>query len=319
MTSYLERYQLGEFERVWQELGALGAQVQEEPLRSDALAVARETMRRVRHNFEMLIPRLVHVGYQFGYGWIQPPPTGLFGWEQRRAYLEMLRWAKTEPPVLTVSTDVDEWIEDHRGRLEALHQIGAPRVLIEPSERCLRHLQSQPRMAAYCDVLERQCGPIPLSVRAWYEVVGGVNLIGQHPGWFRYIGTGEWNEEVYDQDGVVHPFALLEPLYVYALDEERMQRFRTRVATGTSSAEQRLPLIPNSYRAYGQVGQDNFDYEIAVPQAGADAVLLPERYNTTFVGYLRSCFRWGGFPGWEQMASRPEQDLAVLTEGLLSF
>jgi hypothetical protein len=41
-TPYLERYMAGEYERVWDELVALGAEVREEPLYSDALAVARD-------------------------------------------------------------------------------------------------------------------------------------------------------------------------------------------------------------------------------------------------------------------------------------
>jgi hypothetical protein len=67
-TPYLERYVAGEHEPVWAELQALGAGVRAEPLYSDALAVARETKRRVRHNVEALIPRLEAVGYALGYG-----------------------------------------------------------------------------------------------------------------------------------------------------------------------------------------------------------------------------------------------------------
>jgi hypothetical protein len=67
--SYLERYVAGEYRHVWAELQALGAAVRGEPLYSDALAVARETMRRVRHNIETLMPRLEESGYAFGYGW----------------------------------------------------------------------------------------------------------------------------------------------------------------------------------------------------------------------------------------------------------
>ena len=47
-------------------------------------------MRRVRQNLEMLIPRLVTLGYQFGYGWIQPPADEPFGRRLRRDYLRML-------------------------------------------------------------------------------------------------------------------------------------------------------------------------------------------------------------------------------------
>jgi hypothetical protein len=35
-----------------------------------------------------------------------------------------------------------------------------------------------------------------------------------------------------------------------------------------------------------------------------------------FVTYLRECFRWGGFPGWARIETRPDEDLAYLTQGL---
>ena len=65
MPTYLERYQNGECEQVWAELTALGEQVRQEPLLSDALAVARETMLRVRKNAERIISRLQRIKYDF--------------------------------------------------------------------------------------------------------------------------------------------------------------------------------------------------------------------------------------------------------------
>jgi hypothetical protein len=69
--SYIERYMAGVHEQVWAELQALGELVREEPLFSDARSAARETMRRVRRNFEVLVPRLQAIGYTFGYEWKQ--------------------------------------------------------------------------------------------------------------------------------------------------------------------------------------------------------------------------------------------------------
>jgi hypothetical protein len=66
MGPYLERYRAGECQQVWAELLAQGAGIREEPLASEAWAVAQETMRRVRHNIELLIPRLQALGYRFG-------------------------------------------------------------------------------------------------------------------------------------------------------------------------------------------------------------------------------------------------------------
>jgi hypothetical protein len=67
VKTYLDRYLAGEHERVWEELTSLGDQVRDEPTCCDALAVARETMRRVRLNIELLVSRLTRLRYQFGY------------------------------------------------------------------------------------------------------------------------------------------------------------------------------------------------------------------------------------------------------------
>lgn len=61
ITPYLARYNAGEYEQVWAELGALGAAVRAEPVYSDALAVARETMWRVRENLTALRTPRGHV------------------------------------------------------------------------------------------------------------------------------------------------------------------------------------------------------------------------------------------------------------------
>ena len=66
MATYLERYLQGDHETVWKELIALGEQVRQEPVYSDAKAVANEIMRRVRANVELLVTRLQSLGYAFG-------------------------------------------------------------------------------------------------------------------------------------------------------------------------------------------------------------------------------------------------------------
>ena len=43
----------------------------EEDIYEDALLVARAIMKRVRHNIELLIPRLYNLGYQFGEGFFE--------------------------------------------------------------------------------------------------------------------------------------------------------------------------------------------------------------------------------------------------------
>jgi hypothetical protein len=81
MTTFLDRYLHGEYERVWDELYAKGEAVQQEPLLKDAVSVARETMLRVHTNVEQITARLYSLGYAFGiypdgrtkiYGYSQP-------------------------------------------------------------------------------------------------------------------------------------------------------------------------------------------------------------------------------------------------------
>ena len=66
MPTFLERYLRGEYEQVWDDLYADGAPAPHGALLEDALAVAQETMRRVRGNIQLLIPRLEGMGYRFG-------------------------------------------------------------------------------------------------------------------------------------------------------------------------------------------------------------------------------------------------------------
>jgi len=67
MDNFIDRYQHGAHKQVWDELYALGSEIRNGSLSTEALAVAHETMRRVRVNIELLIPRLQALGYEFGY------------------------------------------------------------------------------------------------------------------------------------------------------------------------------------------------------------------------------------------------------------
>src|ERR1700682_5325663 len=60
--SLLDRYVAGEHIAVWRELVAMGPRVQDDPV---ALEVARETMRRVQHNVQLVIERLRSEGWRF--------------------------------------------------------------------------------------------------------------------------------------------------------------------------------------------------------------------------------------------------------------
>lgn len=71
MGLYMDRYQQGYCEQVWQDLSALHADIRQVDIYPDAWAVAVETMRRVRYNIAILQHRLEELGYQFGYEWLK--------------------------------------------------------------------------------------------------------------------------------------------------------------------------------------------------------------------------------------------------------
>ena len=63
--TFLERYHAGERKKVWRELVRLGPDVYHERFHTNALAVARETMKRALHNLGLIHARLIDLGYQF--------------------------------------------------------------------------------------------------------------------------------------------------------------------------------------------------------------------------------------------------------------
>ena len=68
MSELFDRYQKGFYQEIYDELLLMQAQVFEEPVYEDAQMVAREIMKRVRYNLELIISRLHRMGYEFGKG-----------------------------------------------------------------------------------------------------------------------------------------------------------------------------------------------------------------------------------------------------------
>jgi hypothetical protein len=157
--------------------------------------------------------------------------------------------------------------------------------------------------------LEKLAGAIPLSVRAWCEIVGSVNFIGSHP---------DWPEED-DIDTFRDPL-VAEPL-LDVFDEYVYWQYGLSEGMFEGEEAQRFPLSisPDEFRK-AQVSSGS-TYKILLPNQGMDATLEGEWHETTFVNYLRACFKWGGFPGFARYPSQrlPQEALAYLTEGLLSL
>lgn len=147
-----------------------------------------------------------------------------------------------------------------------------------PSDYCV---YAPPRADIRARIVELEGligGPLPLSPRTWWEVVGTVCLMRPAP-------TGV--EETLPDPLVVDPIeSVTAEFHEWSSDPERR----------AIEPLFRAPLAPDELHKEDISGGE--PYELELPSLGADAMLLNEWHRTTFVAYLRAAFRCAGLPGW---------------------
>lgn len=287
----LDRYAAGEHEKVWTELVALGPAVREDPHAADALAVAYETMARVDANVRTVTARLLAMNYAFKTGAMQVDRLVQRVEGAMNFDLSSVRSASTSPHVQNML----KMLQHAQGALtEQLAKAkSAPR-----DETVHAHVRPGPQVRKQLARLEKIAGALPLSLRVFYEVVGSVDWIGRHP------------TLAPEQDSICP-----DPLVVFPLDEaleERKQRMEDE-----DEGEAVITIAPDDLHKADTSGGE--PYEIAVPDLRADGELLNERHRLLFVDYLRLCFRFGGFPGYDGIDRGIPSEIGTLREGLLAF
>ncbi len=140
--------------------------------------------------------------------------------------------------------------------------------------------------------LEKMAGTLPLSLRAFYDLVGGVDWTGHHTA-------------IAPRNDTINP----DPLVVFPI-EIALQCCESGEGEGT------IFIAPDEVFKAGAGGGDA--YEIDVPCLEADGKLRNERHDAYFVEYLRLAFRFGGFPGYDGIETCPVA-LADLSRGLIEF
>ena len=141
---------------------------------------------------------------------------------------------------------------------------------------------SEPILAGVTE-LETRIGPLPLSLAAFWQEVGVVDLVGSHPDW----------------PSGLDPLVVSEP--EAALSD--LDNWESLVEEGEveSSEQFTAGLAPDDLHKDNVSGGD--PYSVALPDPTADFVLLYERHNMLFVPYLRmAILQWGGFPGLDAQA-----------------
>jgi len=286
---FFERYMAGDHTRVWSDLVGLGAAVREDPNAVDALAVAYETMRRVERNVRTVVERLLKMNYEF-----RTPGMALDAWTERAESLTSI------DPTKMIMGNANS---PHLQKLLSLFSVGRERLANQvaaakrtPRDLTIRaHVPPSGQVRKQVARLEKIVGSLPLSLRAFYEVVGAVDWIGTHP-------------SLAPDSSDICP----DPLVVFSIEDTLEEGEQ-----GMEEGDAFVTIAPDDLHKADTSGGD--PYQIAVPDPRADGELLNERHQLFFVDYLRLCFRFGGFPGYEGIDRGVPAEIEALAEGLLDF
>jgi hypothetical protein len=311
MPSYLQRYRRGECEQVWAELLALGSQVREQRLYAEALAVANETMTRVRANIELLVPRLKSLGYQFAH------PDRVFvpaDDETRRIAAEVNRRAGPLPLSLRAWCEVVGEVNFMGSHPKLSTYVQSPDIQRMARGYLSLFTKYGGSATPTGDALRQGA---ELSRRLLDELVQGMKT-GQPRSPEVDAGvraSKELLQQLQRTTPVVGPEIETDPLVVepYFGDLEDNLEDGEDAGVDESGAYDAIIAPDPTHKTNHSGGEP---YCISFPDPAADAPLSGEEDYGTFIAYLRTCFRWGGFPGLRTAAKPPREELAFLTEGL---
>jgi hypothetical protein len=315
--SYLARYQAGQHEQVWAELVALGAAVREEPVHSDARAVAQEIMRRVGHNIALIVQRLRALDYQF----VSDLPRQEVN--VARIVTDILLRARQQlgdrvpasmgDPLQHIHGDLLRHVSAMaEGMQHRAEQWRIDHAIPEPTPSTTDPVWRMPDDALREQVaeLQQRYGPLPLVLDEWFTRVGEVDLCGVHPKLSCYVNRGPDDRQGPASDPlVVACITSADDLDDYAAEMQELPPYT-------------LEIAPDACHKSNYSGGSPTGVHIPNPDFDAPLISDDEWNGMYFVPYLRICFEHGGLPGLRsnpQAKAQAEHELAVLTKDLLPF
>jgi len=169
-----------------------------------------------------------------------------------------------------------------------------------------------PDIASILDQIEREFGLLPRSLRGWYEVVGSVNFIGNHPeiNFYDQVSYEGWDSfQCYPDPLVIAP---IQPkLSSYFLNDVYEEE-GIEITTPPYS----VILAPDATHKANHSGGG--PTQVMIPNPRMDAPLISDEWDGfLFMNYLQTCFDWGGFPGWRFNPNYPREILNFLTKDLM--
>jgi hypothetical protein len=126
--------------------------------------------------------------------------------------------------------------------------------------------------------VERDIGPVPYALAAFWRRVGSVDLAGSHPNW----------------TGCDYP----DPLVVYpaSVAAAELDEFLVSRALGLEAEfPYRIPIAPDSFHKENVSG--GMWYNVYCPAADHNPIVNDEGRDLPFLDYVEDALRMGGFPG----------------------
>jgi hypothetical protein len=194
--------------------------------------------------------------------------------------------------IMTISKQNIETIVKRLRSIDYCFEVNSGDVLRQPKKDVLKRIAK----------LETRIGALPLSICAFYELVGSVNLAGRFAGW----ETLAPDEEVMKTDY----------LQVLSINEWFSLDFEFEEDPYNNDTVY-LEISIDDLTKAGFSGGGG--YAIKVPNASFDAPIEDAWFEVNFINYLRESFQWGGFPGLSRYPLPPNlrELIQYLSQGLL--
>lgn len=311
MPTYLERYRQGEHSQVWNELVAQGDAVRREPLLNDAASVAQETMRRARHNIELLVGRLQQIGFRFH------DPRHMYVPATAQMLRDLKQFEQEAGPVPLSVRALVEVVGDvnfmgSHPRLSYYAPLHNPFFAVggpggQTQQMDLGQLLQSANLGALFGGKPAPQGEQDNFQTSISTLQGALQKL---------IGMGAaTGKQAAMPDLPPDEQTVSDPLVV-ELGELSLDAYEEWQSYGDETGPFALVIAPDILHKANISGSDG--YEIHLPNAAADAPLLNTEWGSlTFVEYLRLSFAWAGFPGLQTYEQRDDALLTWLKDGLL--
>jgi len=179
-------------------------------------------------------------------------------------------------------------------RLEKLQYQFYDPLLKQAIPRGMVFREPSPETLNALSALESKVDQLPISLRSWFKIVGGVNFMGKFPSQNFEFATH-----------------YSDPL-VLASAEDVLQELEFDEANRNPREIFQATLAPDKFLKVGEGGGPCI---VELPCRSADFIFQCEK-ELMFVSYLRNALEWGAFPGFQEISPPPNRFISELTKDL---